>query len=417
MARAPHRPSRRNARFTLTVRGWGLIIVVILVFVTATSLGSVQLMAAGLLLATIFPLALVVSLWPLAPVRAERVLPVTSLTADDRMHLRVRLTGPGAARVAASDWHDLLPTEVAVDLSLPLESPVRRRLPSGDSVVELGTTVRALRRGLYRLGPVEALLGDPFGVMRLRRHIGGTSEITVLPRPAAHVPFGGLSGQGVDGQAGRVARRGESGLDDPIPRVYRPGDSIRRVNWRASARHGELMVRQEEATPSPSLFVILDVDARHWPTPSGAEGSDAAFEWAVSLAATASIDAAQRGWQPVLCAGGTPLTSRGLDGGVAIAEPALLELARIRPTATPTSISGLYPLVSQRNSLLAILGSLTPAAAAEFATLAASIDSATALFTDDVPADILTILESAGWSCTILPVPEAARGSRLGWHA
>lgn len=428
MARAPRRHPRHNARFALTSRGWGLLIVVILLFVSATSLGSVQLMAAGLLLAALLPFGVLIALWPIGSVRVERVHPISTLTADDRMHIRVRLDGPGARRVAVSDWHDLLPSALPRDELVPETPTTRVVLPGGGSAYTGGTTVRAQRRGVHTLGPVEALIGDPFGLVRVRRHFGGTDQITVLPRPATHVPFGGLRTQGADGQAGRVSRRGESGLDDPIPRAYRPGDSIRRVNWRASARHGELMVRQEESTPSPTLYVVLDTDAEHWFSPparasfepmyewaAGArDGYDPLFEWAVSLAATASIDAAAHGWRPVLCTGGSVVTTRGRETTSASAESALLALARAEPSAHSVPVSALHSTLSRRHAVIAVLGRVTPAVAAEYAALCAKIDSGTALLVADLPIETRSILETAGWVCVDMPSPEPVRLPREG---
>ena len=43
-----------------------------------------------------------------------------------------------------------------------------------------------------------------------------------------------------------------------MTREYRHGDPMRRVHWAATARHGSLMVRQEESVTTPEATIILD---------------------------------------------------------------------------------------------------------------------------------------------------------------
>src|SRR5699024_7444271 len=42
-------------------------------------------------------------------------------------------------------------------------------------------------------------------------------------------------------------------------------DSMRRVHWRASAHHGDLMVRDEERESTPTALVMLDLATDAWP--------------------------------------------------------------------------------------------------------------------------------------------------------
>ena len=45
-----------------------------------------------------------------------------------------------------------------------------------------------------------------------------------------------------------------------IARSYLPGDAMKRLNWKATAHRGELMVRQEERQVNPRAAVYLDCD-------------------------------------------------------------------------------------------------------------------------------------------------------------
>lgn len=63
---------------------------------------------------------------------------------------------------------------------------------------------------------------------------------------------------------------------------YRPGDSIRHVAWRATAQHGQLLVRRFDDTSEPHVMVLLDAHR----TVHAGEGARASFEVAVTLAAS-----------------------------------------------------------------------------------------------------------------------------------
>ena len=83
--------------------------------------------------------------------------------------------------------------------------------------------------------------------------------------------------------------RSGQGADNLIPRPYAPGDSMRRIHWRASAHRGEFMVRDEEQESTPTATVLLDLTPLHWPA-DAREGDDPGFESAV----TACVSAAWR---------------------------------------------------------------------------------------------------------------------------
>jgi uncharacterized protein (DUF58 family) len=101
---------------------------------------------------------------------------------------------------------------------------------------------------------------------------------------------------------------------------------MRRVHWKATARHGELMVRQEEQHGLPSARVVIAVAAEGWsdtrptvPPSTGRRSGPAApaiplvsdaFEWAVSFAATVAVEVGHAGSLTVLATPGGSLVAR-----------------------------------------------------------------------------------------------------------
>ena len=125
------------------------------------------------------------------------------------------------------------------------------------------------------------VLRDPFGLTNRFAEVGATGDIVVLPRIDPLVggrPPG--NGVGAEGEIPfMVALHGE---DDQSIREYRDGDDLRRIHWPATARTGDLMVRQEDRPARRRAMILLDPRA-------GAHqghGASSSFEWAVSAAAS-----------------------------------------------------------------------------------------------------------------------------------
>jgi hypothetical protein len=95
-----------------------------------------------------------------------------------------------------------------------------------------------------------------------------------------------------------------------MTREYRHGDPMRRVHWAATARHGELMVRQEESVTTPEATIILDQRLAAFPRAahshshgSGIADADgheistsADFEWAVTAAMSICAHLSERNY-------------------------------------------------------------------------------------------------------------------------
>ena len=87
---------------------------------------------------------------------------------------------------------------------------------------------------------------DPFGLTLRAAAVSGDAELVVLPRvvplPRAAARWAAASAS--EGSVPHmVALHGE---DDQTVREYRDGDDLRRIHWPATARTGDLMVRQED---------------------------------------------------------------------------------------------------------------------------------------------------------------------------
>ncbi len=139
-------------------------------------------------------------------------------------------------------------------------------------------------RGLLEVGPLDISFGDPLALMRSTVRASAATQLLVH---APVLPFDSLKGLVGQEQIGDLNqdRRLRSGGDEFYAlRPYVVGDELRRVNWRATARNDELMVRTDERPRTGRTTVVLDRRASAYST----EG----FERAVS----ATLSALIAGW-------------------------------------------------------------------------------------------------------------------------
>src|SRR5215217_843782 len=129
--------------------------------------------------------------------------------------------------------HGLLPTM----LELPVGSMVHRyavpRLAPGETHDE-SFTIRTERRGVIPVGPASTRRGDP--LILLSRDVEWTDVTEILVRPAM-VPMDSL-GAGLlrDLEGVSTDAVSQSDLAFHALREYVPGDDLRHVHWRSSAK-------------------------------------------------------------------------------------------------------------------------------------------------------------------------------------
>jgi len=146
------------------------------------------------------------------------------------------------------------------------------------------------RRGRHRFGPLEARLGDPFGLFPRRIRIAPESEVLVYPaiHPLDEVtPL--WSGSGVtDARRGRAV---DVAPDVSSIRDYDPHDGLSRIHWASTARAGKLMSRVYDTRQSADLLVVLDLQRGV----HVGRGPESTLEYAVSLAASVCHAGIRRG--------------------------------------------------------------------------------------------------------------------------
>ncbi|AOT03829.1 DUF58 domain-containing protein [Arthrobacter sp. U41] len=255
-------------RHLFTSRGWGLLGAGVVFLLAAQVMGRRDLLALAILL-LVLPLLSLAGTRVLKPnfqVFREFSPASVETAATTTVRLAVARTGTGSGHAL---MEERLPARFG-------ESPVfrfpARSAAAGTSRYEYH--LRSGQRGQFRIGPVTAEFSDPFG-LSLHRHAIDDGDILTVTPAAVDLPGTGLAGaRGHDGVTATRIRANPSD-DDVMTREYRHGDPMRRVHWAATARQGELMVRQEESVTTPEATIILDQRLSAFTRGAFAAGSNA----------------------------------------------------------------------------------------------------------------------------------------------
>lgn len=266
VTRGPRRPSGPRA-VRPTLRGVGLIGAAIGLTLAGTAYSLVPLIwAASLAIAIV----LVASCWTLqllGRLDVDRTVAPTLLRASAQAEVACRVTrrrGP----IPPARWSDHFD-----EYMITQEQP-----PAWQDGEILRYQAAGPARGVHRIGPVQMEWSDPFGVWQMRRRCRDAEHIVVGP---AVVPFAPRLLRAAHLSEASIAprRRATRGEPDAALRDYQPGDSLRRVDWKSTARSGDLRVRIDAVEARPGRTVVR-LDAR-----AIANASPARREWLLSAAA------------------------------------------------------------------------------------------------------------------------------------
>lgn len=249
---------KRRRPIRLTQRGRIFVVLAIIMFIGAYAAGNRELQLVASLLACLVVFSLAFVRVRRLRLSAERTFSPPIVAAGASATVALRITNLAATRSASADWRDQLPW-------WPWSSPSGVLAPLAPSGLRFSSrNSRALhyvvtppRRGIFEIGPLDVSLADPFALVHGDAALAGTHRLIVTPQLVA-LPDAGLAFTAGDGHARLVQRSASGNDDDLMTREYRRGDALRRVHWRASARHGELMVRQEEQRARPEVRVVID---------------------------------------------------------------------------------------------------------------------------------------------------------------
>jgi uncharacterized protein (DUF58 family) len=230
-------------------------------------------------------------------------------------------------------------------------------VPVGEGLVEAhvplltpGTThveplhIAAHRRGIIDVGPMTLARSDPVGL--LRRELRWPQRQTIFVHPVTTPLPATSSGQVHDLEGLPSADIVAADLSFHAIREYQPGDSLRHVHWKSTAKASTLMVREYEESRRSRLAVLLALTEADYL-------DDDELELAVSVAASIGAQGVRDGREMYVAAGeepprvtrGVTVTLRALP--VVSARTLLDATCELERTARSTRVEDIASLAAQ----------------------------------------------------------------------
>ena len=189
-------------------------------------------------------------------------------------------------QVKNTGWLPLLWLELRESLPVALVGP-----NSFQSVIHLGPrgetnfeySLEARKRGYYPVGPLFISSGDILGLRETQQMEYPAEHLIVYPKilPFTSVDIPSHSPQG-------TLRHNLPLFEDPTQvfgkREYLSGDSLRRIDWKASASTGHLQVKLFEPSISLETFILLNLNAEDYYYRSRPDTTELAIVIAASIA-------------------------------------------------------------------------------------------------------------------------------------
>ena len=170
--------------------------------------------------------------------------------------------------------------EIHNPTTLPGGLPGRAITLAGRSERSWLIRVPLTRRGHFRIEPLHIRTGDPFGFFEAAATVGQGVSVIVYPRlepiPAWRLPSAILEGS----HASPVRTLQTTPLATTV-RPYAPGDSMNRIHWKTTARHGEIQVKEFDLEQTADAWIILDLQRGI----GGGRGDESSTEAAIRAAA------------------------------------------------------------------------------------------------------------------------------------
>jgi len=236
---------------TIKFKGWPLLLAIILMMILQltgpSQIWTMLFIGLGLLLLLSFAWAR--NLQDTLTMARERRYTIAQV--GDRLEERFTITKRGlfpALWIEIVD-HSTMPNYTASQVTgLGVHGSIRWH-----------TETVCTRRGIFRLGPTEVNMGDPFGIFAVRQFYPNSVDFVIAP-PIIPLPELQIASRGHAGEG--TPRLYSLAPTEPTATVrpHTPADSLNRIHWPTTARRESLYVRGLQETTSGDWWLVLDMD-------------------------------------------------------------------------------------------------------------------------------------------------------------
>lgn len=288
---------------------------------------------------------------------SRQVADPLSLGASNLVSIRLRSRARGRVRLLVKDQPPL---------GLPHDAHPFAVLLAPAQEVEARYRIKPAAKGDYRFGDIGLRRWSPLGLLVTQAMAPAAQQVRVYPDLKAVNTYELLARRGRLMEAGiRAARYRGRGTEFESLRAYLPDDDSRIINWKATARRGQLISSQFQSERSQNLLIALDAGRMM----AGRVGEMTKLDYAINAALMAAYVGAAMGDRVGLLAFGADIRAylpprRGRRQVFRLLE----SLYRLEPELVEPDYEGAFQYLSlrhRRRSLVVVFTDLVDPDASE----------------------------------------------------
>lgn len=238
---------------TIEIRSWLPFLAFLAALVWYLAAPSPVVMMSAITLGGMIVVSFVWSRQMAVRVRGRRQLRYVAMQVGDELEEQISLDNQAPLPVLWAEFVDRS--------SIPGYTVSSARATDPYSKAEWRAHTVCTRRGVFKLGPWELRMGEPFGLFLVRQLYLQQQEILVYP-PLAALPQQILPHRGALGD--------HRPLNQPLPaetiasytvRAYQPGDPLRHIHWSTTARRADTFVKVFAPEAASRVWLVPDFDS------------------------------------------------------------------------------------------------------------------------------------------------------------
>ncbi|MFX1513534.1 MAG: DUF58 domain-containing protein [Promethearchaeota archaeon] len=224
--------------------------------INITLVNYVMLLGTIMLLAAIIGLPIFRISSNATMIRITRHLDREKAFSGEFVHVTVKVTNASRRRFDFVEIFDGIPETMELTLG---ENFIVTQLGRNETK-EFSYILRCTTRGVFRIGPTKVIIHDRLGFYFEEDTREVFTEVLTYPSYEDIRRMDALAKKRQIGRAFGTHKTKIKGMGDDFHslRKYFPGDEVRKVDWKAFGRRGELMVRVYEAEQNIRTVVFLD---------------------------------------------------------------------------------------------------------------------------------------------------------------
>jgi uncharacterized protein (DUF58 family) len=243
----------------ITQRGFVVVFASILLLTSGFASGGnfyLTLIGVYLLIGLVVTLPLFALTANIAGIEVDRQIDKVKVFSGDFLRVRVTIRNTSRRHFDFIEVHDQYPETWILAVG---ENFIATRIEPGSSIT-FSYILQCRMRGRYYLGPTEVVMRDRLGLHYYKRTLKAETEVLVMP---TWKDVRRLESLGKQRQLGLMFGSHRTkivgmGTDFTGFREYMPGDSFRHIDWKTSAKRGEMVIKQYEQEKNVQIICMVD---------------------------------------------------------------------------------------------------------------------------------------------------------------